>query len=344
MRTTGTGGPDDAFDAIEQIDKAQNYLPFDEWLTKVIRFRREPLDDLHVSFKLHWNQGTLLPIEPWQELIGEEQLTHPMTYDRVNAAYHQGIRLIRPGFELVDSVTKLLRWDDRGTAFATWRVDPRWSGEGRGVWMGFRLTFVLEANVELARKVMGNWADESTVQSLRRRMDYVLPPWTTTIDVDIEMNEAKEVPLLNEILALPYSTRENELGQRDFNLGSRREALYELIGFNELSDLCAHVRETSEKLLRNSAQFQEWANTKVQGAIRDLRIDRDHLQWRKDAVVRENGKLDIGLERDISVNEAITSALGSPSIRLDAIGLFVISNRPPSLEEREDTQQSQEVE
>ena len=62
---------------------------------------------------------------------------------------------------------------------------------------------------------------------------------------------------------------------------------------------------------------------------------------------RETGTPDLGLEQDITVNEAIISAIGSPLIRLDAIGLFVVSNaQPQSMElkdELEDMQQSQEM-
>lgn len=339
-RTTGPGDPEDAFRIIEQIDTAQHFKPFDEWMTKVLRFGRQPLDDIHNTFRLHWNQGTLLPKEPWQALIGQNQLAQPMTYDRIHATYSEGIRLVRPGLELVDSITKLLRWDDRGTAFATWRLDPRWTGEGRGIWIGFRLTYVLEANVELAKDTLGDWADGTVVRSLRRRMDALLPPWITALDVDIEMNPVTD-PVLREILSLPYSTREDELGRRDFNLGSRRNALYELIGFNELADACMLAKDASERLLLNSPHYHDWADTSARRAIRVLIIDKERLERRKEAIFRETEKSDPSIECDIRVNEAITSAIASPSIRLDAIGLFVVSNTQPQLvepvEDEEDT-------
>jgi ATP-dependent helicase HepA len=49
---------------------------------------------------------------------------------------------LRPGAPLIEVLARLLRWDDRGTAFATWRVAPK---IGRGeIWLGFRLCFVIE--------------------------------------------------------------------------------------------------------------------------------------------------------------------------------------------------------
>ena len=110
---------------IEKVDKALHYDAIDHWFTEVLRLERQPLDDMHRAFRFDWTQHTLLPREPWQRLIDEDKLAQPMTYDRSYAAHGKGLRLVRSGLELVDSLDRLLRWDDRGTAFATWRLDPR---------------------------------------------------------------------------------------------------------------------------------------------------------------------------------------------------------------------------
>lgn len=327
-RTTGSVDPEDVFRAIKRVDTERHYLPIDDWLTEVLMFRRQPLDDIHAAFRLHWTHQTLLPREPRHELITEDQLAQPMTYDRGYAAQTRGLRLVRSGLELVDSLEGLLRWDDRGTAFGTWRADPRWTGEGRGIWLGFRLTYVLQANIEAARHSLGDWLDERVVRSLRRRMDALLPPWTTTVDVDIEMNPVTD-SLLRDILARPYSDREDELGRRDFNLGSRRDVLYSTIGFAELADACRHAKEASETLLRTSLQFQQWADASVRRAVGQLKTDNERLKRRNDATIKETGRADPTIERDVLINETIIAALRSPSVRLDAIGLFVVSNSQP---------------
>lgn len=327
-RTTGSGDSEDAFQLIEQVDTEQHYRPIDKWLNEILKFWREPLDDNHTEFRLHWKWGTLLPKEPWKDLIGEDQLAQPMTYNRGYATHRRGVRLVRWGLELLDSLERLLRWEDRGTAFATWRRDPRWSGDGRGTWLGFRLTYVLEANVEEARIALGGGVGGALVSSLRRRMDSLLQPWTTMVDVDIEMNLVRD-PLLREILARPYSKWEDEFGRRDFNLGSRRDVLYATIGFRELAGACWLAEETSEALLRSSPQFQEWSDASVRRAVGELKADNERLKRRNDAIVRETGRADSGIERDMRINEAIAAALLSPSVRLDAIGLFVVSNARP---------------
>ena len=334
-RTISWKDTEDVFDTISNFDAAVHYEPFDRWVTQVLKFRRENLSDIlsHGTFRLHWSPYTLLPIDPWRELFGSESLAQPMTYERRQAAYRRGLRLVRPGLELVDNIEKLLRWDDRGTAFATWRLDPRWRGEGRDAWLGFRLVYVLEANVEAA---IGRLSGEVDVLSLRRRMDSLLPPWTITLDVDTRMEQITD-PLLMEILARPYSNHADEEGRRDFNLGSRRKVLYSTIGFPQLSDACLRAKEASKELLTNSPQFQRWMNHEARTAMSDLDADNVRLERRNEALTRENGVPSASVGREININAAMAQALNSPSVRLDAIGFVVVSSMPPpKVKDRED--------
>ena len=330
-RTIRSGDTEDAFQSIKFHDTARSYNPIHNWLTEVLNFGHESLTEdfpNERAFRLHWTHRTLLPKEPWQAIIHEEYLAQPMTYERRNATYRRGLRLVRPGLELADNMEKVLRWDDRGTAFATWRLDPRWSGEGRGTWLGFRLIYMLEADFESARSVLGEEVDEVVTLSLRRRMDSLLPPWATTLDVDIDANPVID-PLLLEILDRPYSDHSDEHGRRDYNLGSRRDALYESIGFPELSDACGMAKNASEALLRSSPQFQKWIDGNVRSAISKINVDNERLERRNEAIIRETGRAGVGLERDIRFNTAIATALGSPLVRLDSFGLFLVSDVPP---------------
>jgi len=327
-RSTESNNPNDVFWAIKEADARKHYLPFDDWVTEVLGFRRQPLDKAHTIFRLHWDDTTRVPKEPWQEFIDEEQLALPMTYDRSNVANWQGLRMVRPGLEFVDSIEKLLRWDDRGMAFATWRFDSRWTGEGRGIWLGFRLTYVLDADVVAAQRTLGDKVGGPAGRILRRRMDSLLPPWTTTVDVDIEMNPVVDT-LLQEILARPYTVREDEGGRRDFNLGSRRDALYTTIGFRELANACWLAKQTSEALLRGSSQFLNWSDANVRRAVGELKADNERLKRRSEAIFRETENWDCGIELEMNVNDAIADTLGSPLVRLDSIGLFIVSNVRP---------------
>ena len=324
----------DAFRQIVSKDTVSHYQPLHSWLTEVLLFRDEWLEDFPgvKAFRLHWTSRTLVPRQPWQELFPDRYLASPMTYDRHSVAWRRGLRLVRPGLELIDNLERMLRWDDRGTAYATWRMEPDWSGDEQAPWLGFRLVFVVEANLEVALERLENAAGHSLFQlshkGVRGRLDNLLPPWTAELLFDIEMEPVTDNRLL-EILARPYSDQPGALGERDYNLGNRRNALYKTIGFEELFYACSTVRQMAEGRLRASHEFATQVNDKVQGALTKLEVERRGLERRANAVMAEDGLHDRGLEVEILVNSAVSAGIASPSVRLDSIGLIIVSDTPP---------------
>ena len=317
----------DTFRQIQEADVANNFLPMDVWLTEVLGLSRERLPDFPKAFRFHWTRSTLLPKQPWQEIMREEYISQPMTYHRSQAVGAGGLRLVRPGHRLLESADTLMRWDDRGTAFATWRADPKWIGEGRGTWVGFCLTYVLQSNVAEARRILTEQMNIRGVEHvLSRRMDALLPPWTYSIYMDIDIQPVTD-PLLLSILKLPYSGENQNYERRDYNLSSRRDALYEAIGFSELAEACHKVRKTSEAALKNSFGFRQWLEVEGRRAINEVKSDNDRLKRRQSASLSETGREDPGLTRDIRFNDAVISTLGVPLVRLDSIGLFVVSSQ-----------------
>ena len=325
----------DAFQLIVSHDTYDHYLSLHTWLTEVLHFSDEWLEDFPGAraFRLHWNSRTLVPKQPWQILFPEEYLTTTMTYDRQSAARRRGLRLVRPGLELVDNLEKMLRWDDRGTAYATWRMEPDWRVELRGPWLGFHLVFVVEANLEAAQEVLGSSSRSETfpisLTGIKRRLDSILPPWTDQLYIDIQVQPVSD-PVLLGVLGRPYTTQPDASGRRDFNLGGRRNALYEAIGFEELFSACNRVRQEAEGQLRASQQFDSLVNDRVQSALAELDVRRRGLERRGKAILEESGGTESGLEVDILVNSAVAAGIKSPTIRLDSIGLIIVSDRPPS--------------
>ena len=324
----------DAFQQIVAKDTFSYYQPLHSWLTEVLLFGDEWLEDFPgvKAFRLHWTSRTLVPRHPWQELFLDKYLATPMTYDRHSAAHRRGVRLVRPGLELIDSLESMLRWDDRGTAYATWRMKPDWSEDNQAPWFGFRLVFVVEANLEAAYQRLENATDHSSFQisleGVRRRMDALLAPWTAEMLFDIETEPVTDNRLL-EILARPYSDQPSASGERDYNLGNRRNALYKAIGFEEVFSACNTVRQKAEGRLRASHKFATLVNDRVQVALKELEVERHGLERRGKAVKLEDGLPDRGLEVEILVNSAVSAGIASPSVRLDSIGLIVVSNSPP---------------
>ena len=321
----------DAFQAIVSMDNREHYQSLHLWLTEVLQFSEEWLERFPGTraFRLHWTSRTLVPKQPWQELFPEGCLATPMTYERQAAARRRGLRLVRPGLKLVDNLEEMLRWDDRGTAYATWRMEPDWPGE---TWLGFRLVFMVEANLEAAQEVLGNASIPETLSislsGINRRLDSMLPPWTAQLYVDIQMQPVSDTFLL-DVLGRPYTTEPDASGRLDFNLGSRRNALYETIGFEELFSACNRVRQEAEAQLRTSQQFNLMVNGRVQNALAELDVTRKSLERRGCFILEEGGGTASGLEVDLMVNAAITAGITLPTIRLDSIGLIIIADRPP---------------
>ena len=304
-------------------------------LTEVLHFSDEWLEDFPGAraFRLHWTSRTLIPKNPLQALFPEESLTTPMTYERPSASRRRGLRLVRPGLELVDNLEKMLRLDDRGTAYATWRMEPDWPGESRGPWLGFGfLVFVVEASLDAAQDVLRNSSLPETfpisLAGIKRRLDSILPPWTDQLYIDIQMQPVSN-PFLLDVLVRPYTTDPDASGRMDFNLGSRRNALYEAIGFDELFSACNRVRQEAEAQLRTTQQFNSMVNGRVQSALAELDVSRWGLERRVKAILEESGGTASGLEVDILVNSAVAAGIASPTIRLDSIGLVIVSDRPP---------------
>ena len=320
-----------AFQTIVSTDTREHYQALHLWLTEVLHFSEEWLERFPGAgaFRLHWTSRTLVPKQPWQELFPEGCLATPMTYERQAAAHRRGLRLVRPGLELVDNLEEMLRWDDRGTAYATWRMDPDWPGE---TWLGFRLVFVVEANLEAAQEVLGNASIPETLpismSGINRRLDSMLPPWTAQLYVDIQMQPVSDTFLL-DVLGRPYTTEPDASGRMDFNLGSRRNALYETIGFEELFSACNRVRQEAEAQLRTSQQFNSMVNGRVQSVLAELDVTRRSLERRGSFILEESGGTASGLEVDLLVNAAVTAGITSPTIRLDSIGLIIVADQPP---------------
>ena len=112
-------------------------------------------------------------------------------------------------------------------------------------------------------------------------------------------------------------------------MGGRRNALYEAIGFEELFSASDRVRQEGEVQLRASQQFNSLVNGRVQSALAELDVSRRGLERRGKAIIEESGGTVSGMEVDILANTAVAAGIESPTIRLDSIGLIIVSDRPP---------------
>ncbi len=323
------------FECLDAADEARRFQPLQRFLVGTLKFR--PIDSMSRRgvFSLGWSERTLLPKEPWSELFDPSIFGSNLTYLRSIATTVPGIRLVRPGMHLVDAVERFLRWDDRGIAFATWRVDPEWDSERWGRWLGFRLSYVVQAEASTIQRETTMLPDNIDEFAIQRRLDALLPPWTMLIDVGLDGSPIND-DLLQRILKRGYSTVGGHAG-RDYNLGSRRESLFRIIEPGAFQEAVYRTRETGQVLVGNSTEHQSWKNRVVAHALGALAADNDRLATRKTGDAAGSS-----IDVDLQVNALLMEAIRQATIRLDAMGLFVVSNSPPNAYELETDDHSSE--
>lgn len=312
------------YEALDEADtdEARFIRPIASWWHEMLHFDQWRDESRADTFFLGWGRRALLPHHPWKAAF-DEGLNRRLTFRRHVAKNDPEVRLVRPGVPFVDQHQRFLAWDDRGTAFATWRQSAAWPGNERGPWLGFKLAYVVEANAERAVKKAGS----RLAASLGRRLDGLFSPWLQVQYVDLAHQEIVDPELLG-LLTQGYYTGGSG-AYRDYNLGSRREALFAVVDPGHWASLCAEIRAASEDLLRGSPRFQEQVRIAVQRAEDDLRERNERLQRRAAAVEAETRVADRWISEEIQVNESILAVVGEPRLRLDSIGFLVVSNEPP---------------
>jgi ATP-dependent helicase HepA len=307
---------DDFIQRLESAEEDESALErsVDHWLLDALQFKKYPFAwPEQDPFKLIATPTTLVPKLPWLGAfeIDDDQA---LTWKRRVAMRRPEVTLLRPGTPIVDIIERFTRWDDRGTAFITWRTAPDWSG---GLWIGFRLSFVFEPNIEISDLL----APTCTELAMSRRAQRYLPPSSHVLHIDIN-GEALDNKDLLEILDAPYSA--NSQGQKpaDLNLASRPELFAEVIDPISFQLACRRVRDTARGVLASRPKI------KAQIAAAVVLAERDAESRRKRLLRRESAG-DAMARADIELIESILPTLAQPAIRLDAMGCFVVSQHPP---------------
>jgi ATP-dependent helicase HepA len=275
--------------------------------------------DYRRIFRFAWDQDrTLLPVWPWAELL-QPGLAGNHTFLRRHALQgtpENAPQLLRIGSSLMRSIEREYRWDDRGTAFSTWRQAL---APGQQEWLAFKLCYVIEARLP-------ETLSEDEKNSLRTRLDGYLSPWLDVLYVDAELNPVVDKMYL-DLISLPYKGQDGNI--RDFNLGSRQEALFGLIDSTHFERLCYSIRSSSEERLREQASFKQTVTKAYERGLLDIEHRNRRLNQRRQTRKHSGELEDSGLSREISLNKKILESLGNPVVRLDAIGAIVLSGRSP---------------
>ncbi|MDM8559995.1 protein DpdE [Candidatus Parabeggiatoa sp. HSG14] len=315
------------FEAIEIAEEDEEVIKqaVNAWLLDVLKLNFSSKSQNKEPFTLRWDRRTMIPREPWHSLF-KPSLETPLAYRRNIAVRQQDVDLIRGGSPLIETLEQLLRWDDRGTVFATWRMNSAWMGQDT-IWMGFRLCYIVQADLQPLKEVL---LENESLFGLQRRADGFLPPWTTTLLMDSHLEEVSNLAI-SSVLERPYSNKMSQAISQDFNLGSRLDALHNVIEPTVFKDLCQQVRDSSEHRLRESAAFQERLTKAITATRTELEHQNECLKQRQKVQQRESGLTDTpNVDHELTLNKMLLQGIEKPLIRLDTIGFFVVAGSLPN--------------
>ena len=292
-------------------DEAELEARVDDWLVGALLMQKQSGRD---PFSLAATRETLVPRVPWLVGFGLDH-RNALTWRRRVASTHSNAALLRPGNPLVDMIERFTRWDDRGTAFMTWRTVPGWEG---GAWLGFRLCFVVEPEVEVEDLLTPTVAE----LALQRRAQCYFAPRGHTLYLDASGVQVTDPELL-AILERPYRKARVDNGPvPDVNLSSSPQLLADVIEPSAIGQVARSVRD----LARAGLLAQPDLSAAVKTGLRQLEAD---IHRRRSRLLRErSGNVEV-LATELAVLERLVPAIATPRARLDAMGLFVVDGVPP---------------
>jgi ATP-dependent helicase HepA len=267
-------------------------------------------------FSLDWARNTQLPDRPWRNLFAPG-LNRALTWKRRLSVARPQVSLLRPGSSLIEALERLLEWDDRGAAFATWRLQPGGGGVGEER-LAFRLCWIVTPATPAAEMLRpGEDAD-----GLRRQAEGFLQPWTLTQHIGPDLQPIEDADWLN-ILERPYQPETKGSDARDFNLGSRSEWLEQVIDRTSFAELCARTSCGAGISLSNSEAFR----SRVAAATIQAQREMDRRAARRR--LRADFDSSAASSRAAELDELVCELVAKPAIRLDCIGIFVVSGYVP---------------
>jgi ATP-dependent helicase HepA len=340
------------FEHLEDVDSQWREwrVAFDDFAFTTLQFHRREeswtgtLTDDECIFRLNYvrdkQRPTLLSLPAFvtrflgtidfetRESTAKSPLTYPYAYSRHTVLSKQGIskglRPLRYGDALVDSLFSFCRSDDRGRIFGMWRYRPDaepLDSSGCDLW--FRFDFLVEANV--------GESNDDTSRALRRRSEQHFAPQFYTVWFGMIQGATLNPP---EILLEEYRVSKDAVG-RDFNLNFRRwEMLVEdVTAVNWL----LKWRQHCESAAANALEYISGHDLVEQHKVRGLTSLREQYAMRiaqiESRLARLNGPAQHEEQRDMEEERSYFSclheAISAPSVRIDAVGAVFVSAKNP---------------
>ena len=296
-----------------EADEGAIECTFEKWLINALQFdRRGNQQDV---FELEWSNRVLLPSAPWKEFFRPD-LARPLTWRRRVAMHRQAVALLRPGAPLIEALTKQLRWDDRGTAFITWRLSRQ--VPAGSLWLFVKLCFVIKSAVPYRDAVLA----PAAVDAMRRRATALLPPCTAILYLDSNLSEVTDSATIATLQGT-YRTQVHDGRARDYNMADRPLALDMVVDSVQLAKICRAARDNGAELVRARPEFIRSIEEAVRLANELAERRRRRVELRRLLGLKEPDSGESKL--DLRVQQAVEC----PEVRLDSIGIFMLASQLP---------------
>ncbi len=255
-------------------------------------------------------------------------LTYPYAYSRHTVMSKQGIsrglRSLRYGDPLVESLTAFCQSDDRGRAFAMWRHRPAFEArDASGCDLWFRFDFVVEPNL--------TESDSDAGRALKRRVDQHFAPQFYTVWVSAGDGATLQPP---DVLLEDYR-KSGHIHGRDFNLNPQRwqTLQMQIDSVPWLLEWRRHCQNAAASALayingHDLVQQQRARGLASLGSQHATRVAQIESR-----LTRLTGMAQIVEQRDLDDEKALfarlNDAIRAPSVRTDVAGAIFASASAP---------------
>jgi ATP-dependent helicase HepA len=303
-----------------------------EWASDCLGFKQRACpnkDDTcqgAVAYEYH-NRTTLLPqrtfIESFPSMSQASRFfrgitTDWMHFDRDDAAERR-IPIARIGHPFITDLQTQITHDDRGRVFAYWktiRAHPDHALHATPE-LYFRFDFLVESDPAVVETLIAS--QQLSPSALRRRIDSVFPPRFITKWIDVEGREVTDENYIG-VLKKPY-------GCGDTNLHEHHWAdIDRLTLFGDWNGVCNATYQTAAQLIDEDPELRRETTVARTTLTTQFQETRDELLARIETTQNDSDAARLTLETDL--HNALTTAVATPRVRIDAVGAIFLATKP----------------
>lgn len=305
----------------------------DGWLVERLQFQKHKEQNavryIHVTTGRRPTLSPLFDIVQWFEpLIDRRSNVHrfagqlplvPFTFNRV-VSEKEAVPLLRAGHPFLAAMEAMMHADDRGAAFAMWRVE-------RGIGLAapslfFRFDFVIQADIAAANSIALGHGGEP--EAVRRWADAEFPVQYHTVWLDSDLESPTDRVVL-AALERPY--RPIIHGGSDLNLRPDRwPAVDAAVAIGDWEGLCLRARRVAEDRVRNSTEFIDSCYSHAMDVRDKASAVNDVFRSR---IAQLSGAQRVAEEArarfEAEISEAIALGIEKPSFHIDVAGTVFLS-------------------